>query len=96
MRSLRVKLVGLVGLVVFFFITFFKKLGSNGRPGGREAPQSTSVDETRRIKSVWARWVFGTFFCKTKSARKTTKTCHTIPETSQKWGVHPFLLIVYN
>ena len=34
----------------------------NGGPGRREAPQSIKFDETSRMKSVWARWIFGTFF----------------------------------
>ena len=50
----------------------FQKIGQNGCPGGREAPQSISFDESSRIKSVWARWIFGTFFYKTKSARTET------------------------
>ena len=66
----RFRLDNLADVVVFFF----QQIGQNGRPGQGEAPQSTSFDETSRIKSVWARWIFGTFvifFCKTTSARLT-------------------------
>ena len=55
-----------------FLGVFFSNIAQNSRPGRREAPQSISFDETSRIKSVWARWIFGTFFvfvCKTQSAR---------------------------
>ena len=38
-----------------FLKRFFKTIGQNGRPGRREAPWSTSLDETSRIKSVWGR-----------------------------------------
>ena len=46
-------------VVISYFI--FQKIGQNGRPRGREAPQSISFDESSRIKSVWARRFFGTF-----------------------------------
>ena len=54
------------------FLFFFETIGQNGRPGRREPPRSISFDEASRIKSVWGRRFFGTFFiffCRTKSAR---------------------------
>ena len=34
------------------FGVFFQNIGKTGQPGRREAPQSTSFDETSRIKTV--------------------------------------------
>ena len=40
---------------LFFVGVFFQKIGQNGRPGGREAPQSISFDETSRMVSIRGR-----------------------------------------
>ena len=45
----------------FSVLCVFSGIIQNGCPGRREASQSISVDETSRIKSVWAQWIFGTF-----------------------------------
>ena len=60
----------------------FQKIWQNGRPGGREAPQSTSFHETSRTKSVWGRGHL--FFCLCFLGRKELMTSVRKPRTTMR------------